>query len=148
MSWVAETDELSKTVEQLSIDLATANAELSDLREANESLTRRLTDTEQQRDAAQADAESRPSSEAFASLRADLDSAKSQLEEMQREHEETLARLAEQRQADQREVEQLLDEQRETDRKIADQRLAEALAERDAAAASMASECGRIRRRE
>ncbi len=80
--------------------------------------------------------ESRPSGEAFVSLREDLDAAKLQLEEMQREHEETLSRLAEQREADQREVQLLLDEQRETDRKIAEQRLSEALAEHDVASES------------
>ncbi len=131
-SWLAEAEELRQTVEQISVDLARATAELSEIREANQTLTVQLAESEQQRLAAQSEVLSRPSRQAIDSLNQELESANARAAEMQREHEEALARLAEQRKADQQQAEQLLIDQREADRLEAERRLAEALAERAA----------------
>jgi hypothetical protein len=131
-SWLAETEELRRTVEQVSVDLARANAELSEIREANDALSRQLAESEQQRLAAQAEIQSRPSNEAVDALNQELESANTRLAEMQREHEDALAKLSEQRKADQQRAEQLLSEQRAADRLEAERRVAEALAARAA----------------
>ncbi len=88
-------DELRSAVDQLSLELARANGELSDLREANAGMSARLDDVQRERDVARQDVESRPTNEEFQSLREELDAANDQLSEMKREYDETLARLSE-----------------------------------------------------
>ena len=61
--WIIETSELRSAVEKLSAEMEQANDELNQLREANQDLTRRLTEVQQERDEARQDVEARPSSE-------------------------------------------------------------------------------------
>ncbi len=89
-SWTVEADELRAAVDQLSLDLARATGEVADLRAANESLSSRLDQVQRERD----DYQSRPSHEAFDSLRDELESANDQLAEIKREYDETLSRLS------------------------------------------------------
>ncbi|MGB7342621.1 MAG: FHA domain-containing protein [Pirellulaceae bacterium] len=88
-----ESDALRHSVQQLTTDLGKANLELADLRAANDLLSTDLDQTRQQRDEAVEDAQSRPTNESFDALRGELDSVKSRLEQMQREYDETLARI-------------------------------------------------------
>ncbi len=85
-SWVAEADQLRSAMDQLSIDLARANAEVSELRTVNEALSVRLQRVQSERDAA----ESRPTHEAFESLQRELESANDKLAEMKRDYERTI----------------------------------------------------------
>ncbi len=94
-SWAAEADELRSAVDQLSLELARANGELSELREANAAMSARLDDVQRERDDALQDVESRPTTEAFQSLREELRTANDQLSQMKKEYDETLARLGE-----------------------------------------------------
>jgi len=93
-AWIAETGELRSAVEKLSADMERANHELHQLREANQDLTRRLTEVQQERDEARQDAETRPSSEEFQTLCDQLNSANEQLGAMKLEYEQTLIRLS------------------------------------------------------
>ena len=92
-SWFGEAEQLRQSVEQLSVDLAQANGELSDLRHTNDQLTRSLEESTAQRDQARDELLSRPTQDAFELLRDQLDDANSRLAEIQREHDETLSRL-------------------------------------------------------
>ncbi|QDT13146.1 FHA domain-containing protein [Planctomycetes bacterium K23_9] len=88
-----ESDALRHSVEQLNHDLGQANLELTELRAANDALSSDLTQTREERDTAVEDAQSRPTTEAFDSLRDELDTVKSRLEQMQQEYDDTLARI-------------------------------------------------------
>ena len=77
--WIIETSELRSAVEKLSAEMEQANDELSQLREANQDLTRRLTEVQQERDEARQDVEASPSSEEFETLYDQLNSANEQL---------------------------------------------------------------------
>ena len=88
-----ESESLRQAVEQLTADLAQANVELNELREVNDTLTGELNQVRQERDDAQADAETRPTTDAWDSLRDELTQANERLEQMQREYSETLARI-------------------------------------------------------
>ena len=70
-----------------------ANSELNQLREANDDLTRRLTEVKQERDQSRLDLESRPSQDEVETLRIQLESANEQIGTMQLDHEQTLVRL-------------------------------------------------------
>ncbi|MFK8111890.1 MAG: FHA domain-containing protein [Rubripirellula sp.] len=94
-SWATEADELRTAVDQLSIDLARANGELSELRETNEAITARLDEVQQERDDAIAEVDARPSNTEFQSLREELEAANGQLEQMKQEYDDTLERLKE-----------------------------------------------------
>ena len=96
-SWAAEADELRAAVDQVSVELARANNELGELREANGALSARLDEMTSERDEARQDAESRPTNDAFDSLRGELEAANDQLAGMKRDYEETLAKLEESR---------------------------------------------------
>ena len=89
---VAESDALRQSIQKLSDDLAGANEELAQLREANDSLTQELEQTQQARDEARSDAESRPTTEAFESLQRELEETSARLDKMQAEYDETLNR--------------------------------------------------------
>ena len=91
--WIIETSELRSAIEKLSAEMEQANDELNQLREANQDLTRRLTEVQQERDEARQDVEARPSSEEFETLYDQLNSANEQLGEMKLDYEQTLARL-------------------------------------------------------
>lgn len=110
-SWAAEADELRSAIDELSLELARANGELSELREANAAMSARLENVQRERDEAVADVESRPSQEAFQSLREELDSANEQLSQMKRDYDDTLTRLGEVEAERQREAEQRLQEE-------------------------------------
>ena len=88
-----ESDALRQSVEQLTHDLGCANVELGELRAANESLGGELTEVKQERDQALEEAEARPTSEAFEALSSELDTVKTRLEQMQRDYDETIARV-------------------------------------------------------
>ncbi len=92
-SWTAEADELRTAMEQLSTELANANSELADLREANADLSARLDTMQHERDEAQQELTSRPTTEAFDSLRSELDGANVKLDQMKRDYEDALANL-------------------------------------------------------
>lgn len=92
-SWEAEAEQLRLSVEQLSVDLARANGELSELRDANTALSERLDDMRRQRDDFQADADARPTDEAWQSLHNELDQANDKLASLKQEYDETLATL-------------------------------------------------------
>tara|TARA_R110002049_G_scaffold4601_5_gene32669 strand:+ start:924655 stop:929190 length:4536 start_codon:yes stop_codon:yes gene_type:complete len=92
-SWFGEAEELRQSVEQLSIDLAQAHGELSDLRQANEKLTQQLDGLTNERDEAISELESRPTQDAFQLLRVELTDANEKLARMQNEYTETLERL-------------------------------------------------------
>lgn len=94
-SWESEAEELRAAVDQLSIDLANANSELSDIRAANETMSARLEEVQKERDDAIDAVDARPTPHEFQSLREELDTANQQLADMRSEYEETLARLAE-----------------------------------------------------
>ena len=91
--WIAETSELRSAVEKLSSEMDQANTELNQLREANDDLTRRLTEVKQERDQSRLEVESSPSQEEVESLRTQLESANEQIGTMQLDHEQTLVRL-------------------------------------------------------
>ena len=82
-NWIAETSELRSAVEKLSAEMKQANDELNHLREANQDLTRRLTEVQQECDEVRHDAETRPSTEEFETLRDQLSSANEQLSDDQ-----------------------------------------------------------------
>lgn len=90
-SWSNEADELRSAIDQLSMDLARANSEVSELSESNRLLTERLEIVTRDRDEAQ----SRPTHEAFESLRVELVSANEKLAQMRQDYESTIARLEE-----------------------------------------------------
>jgi hypothetical protein len=92
-SWTAEADELRTAVDRLSLELARANSDLGNLRDANRQLSQRLDQMQQERDAARAEADARPTSEAFESLRGQLDTAQVQLADVTRHHQQTLELL-------------------------------------------------------
>lgn len=85
-SWAAEADQLRTAIDELSIDLARANGEVSELSSANDALSVRLQQVQSERDEAQ----SRPTHEAFASLQRELETANEKLAEMKREYEQTI----------------------------------------------------------
>ncbi|WP_186775699.1 FHA domain-containing protein [Rubripirellula tenax] len=89
-SWIVEADELRAAIDQLSLELARANGEVSRLSDDNEAMSRRLSVVQTERDEAQ----SRPTHDAFDSLRHELESANAKLTEMKSEYEKTLDRLA------------------------------------------------------
>ena len=89
-SWIAEADELRGAIDQLSLELARANGEVARLSEANVSISDRLQLVQTERD----EAKSRPTHEAFETLRSELDSANVKLSEMKSEYAKTLERLA------------------------------------------------------
>jgi predicted nucleic acid-binding Zn-ribbon protein len=91
--WIAETSELRSAVEKLSSEMDQANSELNQLRDANDDLTRRLTEVKQERDQSRLDVESSPSQEEVEALRHQLESANQQIGTMQLDHEQTLVRL-------------------------------------------------------
>ncbi|MEL6104530.1 MAG: FHA domain-containing protein, partial [Planctomycetota bacterium] len=88
-SWAAEAEKLRQTIEDLSIQLATANAELGDLRIANESLRQELATVAGQEET---DA-SGPTDEQWQALQDDLDTARSELETLRASHQETIDRI-------------------------------------------------------
>ena len=92
-SWAVEADELRSAVERLSGDLERANSELSDLRDANQDLTTKLTDVQLERDQARDDAASRPSADELQSLRTQLEEANEQLAQMKLDYDATLEKL-------------------------------------------------------
>lgn len=87
-SWAAEADQLRTAIDELSVDLARANGEVSELSSANEALSVRLQQVQSERDEAQ----SRPTNEAFESLQRELETANEKLAEMKREYEQTIQR--------------------------------------------------------
>ncbi|MCP4890411.1 MAG: hypothetical protein GY904_27910 [Planctomycetaceae bacterium] len=91
--WAEETDQLRDTVEQLSIDLAQANGELSELRQANASLTARLDEMQTERDQTFQELETRPSTSQFESIQLELESAGEQLSQLREKYELTRAEL-------------------------------------------------------
>ena len=88
-----ESDALRQSVEQLTHDLGCAKVELGELRAANETLGVELAEVKQERDQAIDEAESRPTNEAFEALSSELDTVKTRLEQMQRDYDETMARV-------------------------------------------------------
>ena len=90
---IAETGELKSALEKISSELDQANSELKQLREANEDLTRRLTEVKQERDQSRLEVESRPSQEEVESLRIQLDAANERIGTMQLDHQQTLVML-------------------------------------------------------
>ncbi len=86
--WTAETEQLRQQVEQLAADLARTDRELGDLREANESLSEKLSVMRQQRDEARTDADSRPTSVMLQSLQIELDAANDRYDELKQERAE------------------------------------------------------------
>jgi Inner membrane component of T3SS, cytoplasmic domain len=94
-SWAAEADELRQAVDQLSIDLARANSELSELRDSNAAMSLRLDEAQRDRDDAIAAVDARPTNHAFEQLRSELEAANDQLARMTQDYEDTLARLRE-----------------------------------------------------
>ena len=88
-----ESESLRETVDQLTSELDKANEELNELRSANEALSAQLNSTCTERDEAVADAESRPTTQAWDELRVELEDANQRLEKMPREYSETLSRI-------------------------------------------------------
>ena len=70
-----------------------ANHELNQLREANDDLTRRLTEVKQERDPSRQEVEARPTHQEVESLREQLESTNERLETMQFDHEQTQVQL-------------------------------------------------------
>ncbi|TWU43370.1 hypothetical protein Q31b_24090 [Novipirellula aureliae] len=109
-SWTAEADLLHESVQSLSLELATANRELLQLKEANESLTLKLEtfkaerdDAASERDEAIAERErviaemsSLPSNEAFLALSEELGQASDQMNAVKSQYEENIAILRQQ----------------------------------------------------
>jgi hypothetical protein len=91
--WAEETDQLRNSVEQLSIDLAQANIELSELRQANASLSVRLDEMQIERNQAFQELENRPSISQVESIQLELESAGAQLSQLQEKYERTCAEL-------------------------------------------------------
>jgi len=93
--WAVEAEQLRAEVDRLSSDLSEANRQLTEVRVANESLNERFNDVRQERDDARIERDSRPTTEAFQTLREDLDVANNQLTEMKCQYDEMLAKLDE-----------------------------------------------------
>ncbi len=98
-SWLMEADQLHHSVEALSVELANANRELSELRDANDQLTRRFDELQRERDSVVQELETRPTSEAFDLVSDELGSTAAQLallrnDLIDRSHEKTDADLA------------------------------------------------------
>jgi hypothetical protein len=92
-SWEQESEQLRLTIEDLSLQLSNANAELGELRAANEALASELagggSDPDNQRSGEQPAIES----EQFRILELELESARRELEQLQDTHAETVSRL-------------------------------------------------------
>ncbi|MEO1615819.1 MAG: FHA domain-containing protein [Planctomycetota bacterium] len=85
-SWSHESEQLQQTIDQLSTQLAGANAELAKLRESNESLQSELqSDDESDNDLIDRDQ--------FEALQRELDVARSEIEQLKVNHAETLERI-------------------------------------------------------
>ena len=110
-SWQKESEELRQMVDQLTIELSQAKAELSDLRSANEELSLQIASANEQSSAADSQ------DEALAALRAELNAATERLDDMQRDHQASMNRLVEEREADRskaaQDLEQALARQRD-----------------------------------
>ena len=89
-SWSKEAEQLRVNVEELSTQLAQANAELSQLREANEALSKELEQTRQEFDSA---AGTTVKEEQWQQVQDELTAAQSQIETLQVSHQEALDRL-------------------------------------------------------
>ena len=92
-SWLAEAEHLHQSVEALSIELANAHRELSELRDVNNEVTHRIDEITKQRDQALAEVQVRPTSEAFDLVSAELGATTEQLSRMRTQYEEAIADL-------------------------------------------------------
>ncbi|MCC9599127.1 hypothetical protein LOC67_01045 [Stieleria sp. JC731] len=94
-SWEIESDQLQNTINELSVQLSAANSELSKLREANEALTRELTEANDQREQTAAEL---IAPDRFAELENELKIARDDIERLKSDHAETIAQLETERQ--------------------------------------------------
>lgn len=92
--WAIEAEQLRAEVDRLSNDLASANDQLAEIRDANESLNQRLHEVRQERDDARIERDVRPTTEAYQKLREELEIANDQLTEMKRQYDEMLTRIS------------------------------------------------------
>ena len=88
-SWAQEAEKLRQTIEDLSVQLATANAELGDLRIANESLRQELATVSDENNAVATG----PTEEQWQALQDDLDNARNELETLRASHQDTIDRI-------------------------------------------------------
>ncbi|MCD0460502.1 hypothetical protein [Roseiconus lacunae] len=110
-SWVMESEQLQNTINELSIQLSGANAELSQLRDANDALTRQLSDANSEPENT---AGNPIESQRFAELESALQQAREDIELLKNSHAETVAKLESDREASEsalrEEIQQLQDE--------------------------------------
>ena len=78
-SWVIEAESLQASVDSLSVELANARRELSELCDANNELSEKLEAAHSERDQARRELEVRPTNEAWQSLRDELAQASEQI---------------------------------------------------------------------
>ena len=91
--WAVEAEQLRAEVDRLSTELTEANHQVAEVRDANEILNTKLCDVQQERDDARIERDARPTTEAFQSLREELEAATDQLTEMKLQYDEILNRL-------------------------------------------------------
>lgn len=110
-SWEIESDQLQNTINELSVQLSGANTELAKLREANEALTRDLSDATAKSDEGSA---STIDPQRFEDLENELRNAREDIERLKTDHAETVAKLETERQSSEsalrEEIQKLQDE--------------------------------------
>ncbi|KAA5542564.1 hypothetical protein FYK55_13555 [Roseiconus nitratireducens] len=109
-SWTNDSEQLRQSVEDLSVQLAQAHAELAELRSANEALTAELAsaaDSSASQDAPQSEI----TGEQWQTVQQELEGARNELERLQVDHQRTIQRLEDEHRESEselrREIEQL-----------------------------------------
>ncbi len=116
-SWTIESQQLQQTIDELSDQLAAANADLAELRTANEALSQQLANpSSDPTDSESTDSESPVGidPETFRQLEQELESARQEIERLKASHSETVEALQQQRRESEHalraEIEQLREE--------------------------------------